>query len=222
MRGLSFAILIGLAGTIVLLSLGIWQLRRLAWKEGIIAEAEAMLAAEPVALPAAPDPGADRYRAVRIAGAFTGAETFVLTGSRDAGPGFLVVAAFGTDDGRTILVDRGFVPEAQKSAPRPARPAEITGNLNWPDDVTSSTPPYDADLDIWYGRDVAGIAAHLGTEPVLVIARSDTRDGVVPQPVSTAGVRNDHLEYAITWFSLAAIWVGMTAYFLWRIRRRPV
>jgi surfeit locus 1 family protein len=55
-----------------------------------------------------------------------------------------------------------------------------------------------------------------------VIARSDTGDGVIPQPVTTAGFRNDHLNYAITWFSLAAVWLGMTVYLLWRIRARTV
>jgi surfeit locus 1 family protein len=35
--------------------------------------------------------------------------------------------------------------------------------------------------------------------------------------VDTAGIPNDHLEYAVTWFALALVWLGMTAYFL----RRP-
>jgi surfeit locus 1 family protein len=96
------------------------------------------------------------------------------------------------------------------------------GNLNWPDDVTPATPPYDAARQIWYGRDVAGIAALLGTEPLLVIARSDTGDGVLARPVTTAGFRNDHLEYAVTWFGLAAVWLGMTGFLLWRIRTRSV
>jgi surfeit locus 1 family protein len=98
----------------------------------------------------------------------------------------------------------------------------VTGNLNWPDDVTSSTPGYDADRAIWYGRDVAGIAALLDTEPVLIISRSDTGDGVTARPVTTAGFRNDHWQYAVTWFSLAVVWAGMTVFLLWRIRGRTV
>jgi surfeit locus 1 family protein len=220
-RSLAFAVVLGLAGVGVLVSLGIWQLQRLEWKLGIITDAEANMVAPPVALPASLDPVADRYRAVTLKGRFTGEEAHVLTSTREKGPGFLVIAAFEVE-GRRILVDRGFVPETEKTANRPSKEAEVIGNLNWPDDMTSSIPPYDADRAIWYGRDVDGIAALLGTEPALVIARSETGDGVIVQPVTTAGFRNDHLNYAITWFSLAAVWAGMTAYLLWRIRARTV
>jgi surfeit locus 1 family protein len=222
LRNTIFAVVLGLAGAGVLISLGVWQIQRLAWKEGIIAGAEAMIAADPVPLPARPDPMADRYRAVTVEGAFTGEEAHVLTSTREAGPGFLVIAAYAMPDGRRILVDRGFVPEVAKTTPRPPRTVVVTGNLNWPDDVTPSTPPYDAGRAIWYGRDVTGIAALLGTEPVLVIARSDTGDAVTARPVATAGFRNDHWQYAVTWFSLAAVWLGMTGLFLWRIRARSL
>lgn len=222
LRNLIFALGLGLSGAGVLIALGLWQLDRLDWKEGIIARAEAMIAAPPVALPAAPDPVADRYRAVSVTGSFTGEEAHVLTSTREEGPGFLVIAAYATSDGRRILIDRGFVPETEKTTPRPARAQAVTGNLNWPDDVTSSTPPYDVSRAIWYGRDVAGIAALLGTEPILIIARSDTGDGVAARPVTTEGFRNDHWQYAVTWFSLAAVWLGMTLLLLWRIRTRKV
>lgn len=220
-RSVAFAVIFGLAGVGVLVSLGVWQLQRLDWKVAIIAQAEARMAEAPIALPATLDAVADRYRAVAATGRFTGEEAHVLTSSRETGPGFLVIAAFETG-GRRILVDRGFVPETEKTAPRPPRDAKVVGNLNWPDDVNSSTPPYDADRQIWYGRDLGGIASLLGTEPVLVIAREDTGDGIIPQPVTTAGFRNDHFYYAVTWFSLAAVWLGMTLYLLWRIRARSV
>lgn len=220
LRKTIFALVLGIAGCAVLTSLGVWQMQRLAWKEGIIAKAEAMIAEAPVALPAVSDPVADRYRAVQVAGRFTGEEAHVLTSTRERGPGFLVIAGYETRDGRRILIDRGYVAETAKTSPRPGHEAEVTGNLNWPDDVTSSTPPYDASRAIWYGRDVAGIAALLGTEPLLIIARTDTGNGIVPQPVTTAGFRNDHFQYAVTWFGLATVWLGMTVYLLWRIRTR--
>ena len=221
-RQFAFAVILGLAGCAVLVSLGLWQVQRLAWKEAIIARAEAMLAEAPVELPLLLDPVADRYRAVQVTGRFTGEEAQVLTSLRDEGPGFLVIAAYQTAAGRRILVDRGFVPEVAKTTPRPAKVAAVLGNLAWPDDVNSSTPPYDTARAIWYGRDLAGISAELATEPVLIIAREATGDSILPQPVTTAGFRNDHLNYAITWFSLAAVWAGMTAYLLWRIRARTV
>ena len=63
------------------------------------------------------------------------------------------------------------------------------------------------------------MAAALQTEPILVVARNPTGQGVEPLPVGTEGIPNNHLQYAMTWFSLAAIWTGMTVLTLWRIRR---
>lgn len=212
-------LLFGLIGAAILIYLGAWQMSRLHWKEGEIAKAEAKIAEAPVPLPATPDPVADRYRTVHVAGRFLGPETYVLTSIQGEGPGFLVIAAYQTAEGRRIMVDRGFVLETAKTAPRPPHEAVFAGNLNWPDDVNSSTPPYDAKRQIWFGRDVPGMAALLGTEPLLVVAREPTGDDVRPQPV-TATFRNNHLGYAITWFSLAVVWLGMTVSYLWRIRRR--
>jgi surfeit locus 1 family protein len=220
LRNTIFALVLGLSGCGVLVWLGAWQLQRLEWKVAIIDRAAGMIAADPVALASAPDPEADRYRAVTVTGRFTGEEAHVLTSTRERGPGYLVVAAYETAEGRRIMIDRGFVPEVEKTTPRPARAVDVTGNLNWPDDVTPSTPPYDAGRAIWYGRDVAGMAAVLQTEPLLIIARTDTGDGITPRPVTTAGFRNDHFEYAVTWFLLAAVWLGMTVFLLWRIRAR--
>ncbi len=64
------------------------------------------------------------------------------------------------------------------------------------------------------------MAEALGTEPVmLAVAASDDPGAPMPMPV-TVNVPNDHLQYAITWFALAAVWAMMTGYLLWRIKRR--
>jgi len=100
----------------------------------------------------------------------------------------------------------------------------ITGNPHWPDEIDGFTPAPDLAANIWCARDVPALAEALGTEPVLIVARqmSQDRAPVTPLPVDTAGIPNDHLEYAVTWFSLAAIWVAMTAYFGLRTHRsRP-
>ena len=101
--------------------------------------------------------------------------------------------------------------------------ARITGNLHWPQERDRFTPEPDAASGLWFARDVPQMAAALGTEPVLVVARAvEPADGAfTPLPVDTAGIPNDHLGYALTWFSLAAAWAGMTLLLLWRIRRRP-
>jgi surfeit locus 1 family protein len=98
--------------------------------------------------------------------------------------------------------------------------ARVVGTLHWPDETDSFTPPPDAARDIWFARDVPAMAAKLQTEPVLIVTREATGDGITPLPVGTQGIPNNHLNYAVTWFSLAAVWAGMTLLLLWRIRRR--
>ena len=221
MRQILFALVIGVIGTGVLVRLGLWQLARLEWKEELIADAAAMMAQPSGPLPAKPDPGADRYRPVTVSGTFTGDEVHILSSTREKGPGFRIITAFWTEDHRRIMVDRGFVAERDRDTPRPGHAARITGNLNWPDDVTSSTPAPDIPNNMWFGRDVPAMALYLKAEPVLIIASEDTGDGIMVQP-ATAAFRNDHLGYAVTWFGLALVWAGMTIYWLWRIRTRKV
>jgi surfeit locus 1 family protein len=220
MRRLILPLLFGLCGAAVLVALGLWQLQRLAWKEGVLAAIEARIGAPPAPLPPQPDAATDAYRAVALSGRFAGRALDVLASVRRRGPGYRVVAAFETDDGRRILVDRGFVPEASRGAGHAADgPVAFAGNLHWPDETDRFTPAPDTARALWFARDVAAMAAALGTEPVLVVARDDTGGGVAPLPVDTAHIPNDHLGYAIQWFALAAVWTGMTLLYLWRIRR---
>jgi surfeit locus 1 family protein len=213
-------LLFGLIGAAILVGLGVWQLQRLAWKQAILAGIEARLDAPPVALPGSPDPQRDRYLPVTVSGRFTGEDIDVLASRREIGAGFRVIAAFETGDGRRILIDRGFVTDENRDLPRAAGAATVTGTLHWPEEVDRFTPPPDPAARMWFARDVPAMAAALATEPVLVVARSPTGDGIEPMPVDTAGIPNDHLNYAITWFSLAVVWLGMTLLLLWRIRRR--
>lgn len=221
-RRMIFPLLLGLVGAAILLSLGVWQLQRLAWKEAILADISARISAAPVGLPAVPDPAADRYLPVRLTGAFAGDHLDVLVSRKQLGAGVRVIEAFQTDDGRRVMVDRGFVPEDQRSAPRVSGPASVVGNLHWPEEVDGFTPPPDARTGLWFARDVPAMAAQLSTEPLLIVARDATGPGIEPLPVDTSGIPNDHLGYAIQWFGLAAVWLGMTAYLLWRISRRTV
>ncbi len=213
-------LLFGLVGAAILLGLGQWQLHRKTWKEGVLAGISARLNDAPVPLPAAPDPVADLYLPVQVAGQFTGDDLDVLASRKEIGAGFRVIAAFETVEGRRILVDRGFVTDAARGLPRMAGEETIIGTLHWPRETDRFTPPPDAEAGMWFARDVPAMAEALHTEPVLVVARSDTGDGIEPIPVGTEGIANNHLVYAITWFSLAVVWLGMTGLLLWRIRRR--
>jgi len=221
LRRLIFPLLLGLSGLDVLCSLGVWQVQRMEWKRLYLAEIEARIAAAPVALPTAPDPEADRYRPVFVEGRFTGEAVEVLSSTKLGGVGVRVIGVF-EGDGRRVLVDRGYLPEAQRAAPRSVTVARIEGNLQWPQDSDSFTPPPDARTGLWYARDVTALARALNTEPTLIVARAPTGDGIAPMPVDTSGIPNDHWGYAITWFLLAVVWAGMTVGLLWRTRARAV
>ena len=217
MRRILFLLIFGLAGLAVLVSLGTWQVQRLAWKEGILADIEARIAAEPVPLPEAVDPEADRYLPVEVSGEMLPGEIHVLVSVKQVGPGYRIIAPFRTGD-RTILVDRGFVPTTAKQAERQIGPMQVVGNLHWPDEIDGYTPDPDQASNIWFARDVPALADALGAEPILLVARSQTDPAILPLPVDTAGIPNDHLQYAVTWFGLALVWAAMTGYFLWRGR----
>lgn len=210
--------LAGVLGLALLLSLGIWQVRRLEWKTALLADIEARIAAPPAPLPAEPDPEAHRYMPVEVTGRITGREIHVLVSTAETGAGYRVIAPFETG-GRRILVDLGILPTEAKDAPRGPRQVTVTGNLHWPDEIDRFTPDPQRGDNIWFARDVPVMAEALGTEPVLVVARNveTPLPRVVARPVSTQGIPNDHLGYAITWFSLAAFWAGMTLLLGWRM-----
>ncbi len=213
-------LLFGLMGSAILISLGVWQMQRLTWKEAILADIETRITAAPVAIPAMPDPVADKYLPVTARGEITGDEVHVLVSQKQIGAGYRIIAAFELLDGRRVLLDRGFVKVQQKKAMRPTGMSQVVGNLHWPDEKGSSIPEPDLKAEIWFARDVPALAAHLNTEPVLIIARNVdlADDPVAPLPVDSASIPNDHLQYALTWFSLALIWMVMTLAFLWRAR----
>lgn len=221
MRGLFFLSLVGGLGLVALLSLGIWQLQRLEEKEDILATIEARIAAAPVPLPAAPSQERDRYRAVAVTGEIEAPELHVFWVTKDAATGYRIISPLVTADGRRVLLDRGFVLAADKDKVRTVGTSSLTGNLLWPDDGDWTTPAPEVDTNILYARDVGYMAKRLDTEPVLIVVRTTSSDAeVTPQPVTTEGIPNNHLQYAITWFSLALIWAAMTAYFLRRSRAK--
>jgi surfeit locus 1 family protein len=99
----------------------------------------------------------------------------------------------------------------------------VVGALYWPDEIDSFTPAPDREANIWFARDLLPMAAALGTEPLLVIAESVSPPppGGWPKPLRLGvNLPNDHLQYAITWFSLALIWAAMGTILVRRERRR--
>jgi surfeit locus 1 family protein len=158
---------------------------------------------------------------VRGTGQYIGDQTVrVLVSQKIYGAGYRLINAFELSDGRKIIVDRGF---ASVRADMPAIPegsGQVTGNLQWPQEIDSFTPDNDLAANIWFARDVRALSAYLQTEPILLVLRSSSfaDDAATPLPKMSANIPNDHLNYALTWFSLALIWLGMSGYFLYRSR----
>lgn len=223
MLRLIFPLLLGIIGAGILVGLGVWQLQRMEWKNGILAQIDAKMVAAPVALPDTLSEDADKYLPVTVTGRLLGPEALVLTSMKDVGAGYRVIAAMDVaGSGRKIMVDLGFVSDGAQGFARPTAPIAVTGNVHWPQEVDGFTPEPDLQRNIWFARDVERMSSVLGTEQVLVVARSldPAIPAVTPMPLDTASVPNDHLNYAITWFLLAFVWLGMTGLLVSRITRR--
>lgn len=221
MKRYLFPLILGVVGCAILISLGIWQLQRMTWKEGMLAEIQARIDAPALPLSADPDPSM-KYTPVTVEGTTTGQEIHVLSGSKEQGGGYQVIAPLVLEDGRIIMVDRGFIPQQMRYQERGPTRLRIRGNLHWPDEKGSATPDPNLTENIWFARDVPAMARQLGTEPVLVVASFVEGDaqGVEPIPVAIEGIPNNHLSYAVQWFLIAATWAGMTVALIWRIRQR--
>lgn len=228
-------IVTGVVGVAVLLGLCVWQLQRLAWKEGVIDTLEARLAEPPKALPQEFNPANEEFSRVRIEGQFLGelgehgfADAPLLTSRKFVGPGYRVIQPFDLTNGRRIMVDRGFAPvetknqggAASRPTPAPSGVIEIVGALRWPD--VSTDQAYGVNDNVWTARDLATMARLFGAEEVLVVAETSSAVGEWPKadPIRAVNVRNNHLEYAITWAALAIGWAIMTGFLIFRPDRK--
>jgi len=222
MRRSLFLIVIGIGGAAILLWLGFWQMQRLDWKLSVIADIDARIDAPSVALPDAPDAVADSHLPVEVTGTLGADYLRILVSQKEIGAGYRIISVLDTGT-RRVLLDRGFVPVARTDVPAHDGIVTVQGNLQWPQETDGFTPEPDIAANIWFARDVEVMAQALDAEPLLVVAKQTSFDDapVQPLPVDTSAIPNDHLTYAITWFSLAAIWITMSLAFILRARRAP-
>ncbi|MBL8791398.1 MAG: SURF1 family protein [Rhizobiales bacterium] len=210
-------------GLAILLSLGAWQVKRLSWKEGLIAAIDRALAAEPVSLAQALAKAEPDFTKVTVTGEFTGPALRRLA-VVNGGPGWEIVQGFVTPEGSRLLVSRGLIRESE-AVPRSPSSLTTTGILR----RHGQRGPYDADNDEagnrWYWWDVPAMqqavfgSADVATPLVLhLLPEADGTAGLVVEP-PRAELRNNHLGYAVTWFGLAAALVAVTAVFLRRNAR---
>ena len=223
MRRFWFIVFIGFAGTACLLYLGKWQIDRLYWKLDVLKKIDQKIAAVPVLLPAEPSESVHKYLSVEISGQFLQESIRVLASKKRYGAGYRIIHVFRTN-GRRLLVDLGFVGLETDYDIDLSSDISLVGNLHWPDEVDNFTPEPDLENNIWFARDVERVASALQTEPILIILRDSTlKDkNIKPMPIDTTHIPNDHLQYAITWFSLAIIWALMSCLFIWTTRQKAV
>lgn len=225
--GLTAAVLVSLA---ILIGLGAWQMQRLAWKQDLLTRIAALEGEAPVPAEAALGrlaAGEDMdYRRVRVAcPGLSHAPWLELYALHEGQPGVRLISACRLAGGPygSVLVDRGFVPDAVSARPprdpQAAQPLELDAVIRAPEDpslfAAANTP------QTWFRRDIPAMARALGAPrpaPVFLMAETSTNPewaALTPLP-APVGLTNRHLEYALTWFGLAGALLAVYAAVLWR------
>jgi surfeit locus 1 family protein len=203
-----------LLGFAVLAGLGVWQIQRLIEKEALIARVETGMRAAPVPLSEVlrEDPANGEYHHVRVTGHFQHqSELYLFSRGPRGAVGVDIVTPLVQQNGQTVLVDRGFVPEVlrdpkTRQAGQVAGEVALTGVLRLPQRPGMFTPAPDPRTRLWFVKDVAKMAAALGVSvpPILIEADATPNPGGWPLGGRTQpDIPNDHLQYAMTWFGLA-------------------
>jgi cytochrome oxidase assembly protein ShyY1 len=250
-RGVVGLGIIALVMVAVLVSLGVWQLQRRVEKHAVIAALDQRLAAPPEALPqraewATLTRGRDEFRRVTFAATFEArpAAHVYTSGSGlrpdVVGTGAWVFAAADLAGGGTVAVNRGFAPETAAGAgvagsadalpgDTTATPVQLTGYIRFPEAPGWLTPAADPARRLWFVRDPADMARALAwgspageVAPFYIDLEAPVPPGGVPKPGPLAvHLKDNHLEYAITWFGLAAVVIATFGFWLagaWRGR----
>jgi len=222
LRAVLFALAIVL-GEVLLIGLGVWQVERRTWKLDLIDRVDRRVAAAPASAPAPrawPEINRDRdeYRHVRVTGHFSDARPVLVKALTKLGGGYWVLAAFQTDQGFNVLVNRGFVPDTiaasvKDDTQRHQARTSVVGLLRITEPKGAFLRSNDPGQDRWYSRDVAAIGAKLGvTDLAPYFIDADASANGPGKPVgglTVVSFPNNHLIYVVTWFSLAvmlAIW----------------
>lgn len=209
-----------LAALAMLLGLGFWQLSRMQWKQDLIAQIEARTTGAPISLKAAEavaregrDPS---YFRVTAEGRFHHAKEHYLYAVSEGRVGWHVITPLETADGEMVLVDRGFVPDALKDpAKRPEGQIEsvtaVTGIVRAPDKQGLFIPDNEPEANRWFWRDLHAMARSMFQRRLIEVAPFFLEADAAPLPggwpeggQTRLDIPNNHLQYALTWFLLAA------------------
>ena len=236
----------------VFVSLGTWQLHRRAWKLDLIERVNSRVHAPPVPAPArgqwaSVNAAEDEYRHVSLTGTYRFDKDTLVQAVTDLGGGYWVLTPLQTAEGGEVLINRGFVPPGWKEVV-PAAPAgeiTVTGLLRMPEPGGGFLRKNAPSENLWYSRDVAGIAAARGLSSADVAPYFVDADG---KPGADAGngfaggdaealtgkaaardypvggltvvqFPNNHMSYLLTWYALA-IMSAMAGWFVIRLELR--
>jgi surfeit locus 1 family protein len=208
----------GLAAAVfaLLCILGIWQLERRVWKLDLIERVEHRVHAAPVAAPDLKDAASlssfDEYRRVRVSGRFLHQHETLVKALTEKGSGYWLMTPLRTDSGMTVLINRGFLPPDKRDAAlRPLGQVEgsvvVTGLIRLSEGNAGFLRHNDALADRWYARDVHAISVKRDLSdvaPYFIDADNAPNPGGWPiGGLTVVRFSNNHLVYALTWFSLA-------------------
>ncbi len=202
---------------LVFTALGLWQVQRLFWKLDLIARVDARVHAEAVAPPTQAEwpmtkPEDAEYRHVTLNGTFDNSRETLVQAVTERGPGFWVLTPLTLTDGRTVLINRGFVPPdrrdpASRAEGQPQGEISVTGLLRLSEAEGAFLRSNNPTGGNWYSRDVEAIGGSKGLAdlaPYFIDADATANAGGYPVGgLTVIQFRNSHVVYALTWFSLA-------------------
>lgn len=199
---------------IILLGLGSWQVDRLLWKQNLIESRQAQADKPPVEVPVDADLDPDMaFHAAYAEGHYLNdQEKYLMARTRRGNVGFQLITPLEQEDGRIILVNRGWVPkEYRDPSTRPESliegPVRVTGVLRLPREKHWAQPDNDPLQNQWFYVDVDHMAedtgADLASRYYLELDDTPVPGGMPIGGQAKVELPNSHLEYAITWYSLA-------------------
>jgi surfeit locus 1 family protein len=211
----------------LLAGLGIWQLQRRAEKHALIAALTERLAASPEALPPSSQwstlaPARDEFRRVRFSATYTSQPDAMVYSAGSAlrsdisGPGTWAFLPARLPSGGTVVVNAGFVPntmqdraQQDRAVARLASGAQVmlTGYIRFPELPGVLTPAQQPVARLWFVRDHLAMAKATGwgeVAPFYIDLQAPAPESGIPKPGPLDfHLKDDHLQYAITWFGLA-------------------
>ncbi|MCE3232354.1 MAG: hypothetical protein K0R98_611 [Rickettsiaceae bacterium] len=223
-----FPTLFTITALFVLLSLGTWQVYRLQWKNNLVATVNEKIAMPAVEMSPDVDINQLQYRKVHLQGEFLNdKEVHLFTGAKKfkGEMGYDILTPMRLADGRVVLVDRGWLPHDKKEPQ--SRPetllsgiVDVVGMLHKGEIKGRFTPDNDIEKNLWFWIDIPAIENYTGTKLQNLYVRQLKEGDSNVLPIAGDAVitqRNDHLQYAVTWYGLAI--VLLVIYFVYHIRR---